>query len=152
MSRTDKDRPLWVKNTDETLPLVPHHEHLYRLNEEGRYRRVPTGADVCDLLSPADQRERDAHAERFQYSWLTCGWQVDWWSPGGGGYRDYSPPRWYVQHQWHRPERVRARVSLREAAKEYNAKGWEEDDEEGEGFLYDYPNYQHRHRARFWWS
>ena len=144
MSRTDKDRPLWVRNTDTTLPLVAWHEHLYRRDSEGRFRRIAYGA--CSLLTPDEQRASIDY--QFHHNWLECEWRVAWWSREGGGWRGNGPSRGFVKASWNGPERVQARLSLREAAKEYNGRSWEED--EG-GFDFDYPNIQHRHQANHWW-
>jgi hypothetical protein len=53
-------------------------------------------------------------------------------------------PRWYVEHVWHNPERVRERDSLDKLAKEYNATGGIEDG--------DFPNWQARGCASWYWD
>lgn len=64
--------------------------------------------------------------------------------PHGGYWRWQSGvPKWYTDHHWNNPERVRERDELKKAAALYNAGGWDEDDE----FEFDFPNYQHRRSA-----
>jgi hypothetical protein len=53
-------------------------------------------------------------------------------------------PRWYIDHTWFNPERVRTRDDLGEMAKEYNANGELEDG--------DFANHQHRHCSGWWWD
>ena len=53
-------------------------------------------------------------------------------------------PRWYIEHVWHNPERVRERDQLGKMVKEYNAMG-ELDDA-------DFPAHQSRHCASWWWD
>lgn len=65
-----------------------------------------------------------------------CGWNMRHWALGG------APPE-YVHLVWWGPERSRERNDLRAMAKEWNAN--HDLDEE------DFPNYQHRHCATWWW-
>lgn len=59
-------------------------------------------------------------------------------------YYGSNVPLWFRQHTWYEPERTRERVVLREVAKEYNAGA----DLDG----YDFPSFQHRHRASWHWD
>lgn len=52
-------------------------------------------------------------------------------------------PCWYIQHVWHDVERTRERDGLRELAKEYNGQGELDDG--------DFPNWQARYCACYWW-
>lgn len=59
-------------------------------------------------------------------------------------YYGVSVPRWYRAHIWYEPERTRERDVLRETAKAYNAGDDLED--------WDFPNFQHRHGAGWYWD
>jgi hypothetical protein len=52
-------------------------------------------------------------------------------------------PKWFNDHRWANPERVRERDHLGEMAKEYRAHGELEDG--------DFPCWQHRHLGRWDW-
>ena len=55
----------------------------------------------------------------------------------------YGPPSWFRKNLWWAPERIRERGRLGEFRKEYNATGRLEDP--------DFPNYQHKHCALWYW-
>ncbi len=144
MSRTDKDRPLFVKNTDETLPLVATHQHVRRPFRPAEHRRDPS--EECNLLPVAEQRVTPEC--RSDWSWTNCEWRVAWWKE----WRNVSPPNWFRKSRWYNPERVRVRDVLGEARKEYRGGSWREDVEEGGFDYYDFPNYQHHHRSAWDWD
>lgn len=102
MSRTDKDRPYWVRSED---PLEPREEYHYHHDWRGN-------ALECDLDAPAKYKPS-------LYS--NCGYRLRA-SPYTSG-----PPAWYRNHVWHDPERVRMRDELGEVRKLANA-GEELDD------------------------
>lgn len=60
-------------------------------------------------------------------------------------YRRGGAPKWFNDHVWQNPERVRERDELKKAAALYNAGDW--DDE----FDFDFPNYQHRRNASWYY-
>lgn len=128
MSRTDKTRPGWVKAFFDA-PI--HHDHR-------------NGECVEETFDDAQFWA----TRRPRYSWPrppTCTRYF------GGRYSHIARhiygdhvPGWYVHHTWVDPERRRARDGLRDMLKEYNANGELEDD--------DFPNYQHHHRASWYWD
>lgn len=71
-----------------------------------------------------------------------CTWEAKW-----PRYRDMhllfgtNTHRWFIEHYWHNPERVRERDQLGKMAKEYNATGGIEDG--------DFPCWQARHGAQW---
>jgi hypothetical protein len=54
-----------------------------------------------------------------------------------------NPRKWFIDHRWNNPERVRERDELTDAAKEYRANGEVEAD---------FANFQHRHAAQWDWN
>lgn len=121
MSRTDKDVPLWVKaKTPRLYQLTIDHvcEEHTKTND---WFRMP--GHSCDagtkhaICSPVTEN-------RFWYK------------------QYYTLPDGIEHDMTHKPERTRARVTLREAVKEYNAGDIDVDG-------YDYPNFQYRRSA--WW-
>lgn len=102
MSRTDKDRPYWVKTNDPTLDRDVDHYHHPRW-------RAPNDDGVCDLgPTPQARKERWSRSCSYSLPFHEARWHT-------------APPGWYVNHVFHAPERVRTRDVLREAAKEWNA-------------------------------
>lgn len=53
-------------------------------------------------------------------------------------------PKWFVDHTWNNPERVRERNTFREMIKDVNANFGDADT--------DFENFQHRHRSRWYWD
>lgn len=152
MSRTDKDRPYRVKVLDTTLPLVEDHiHHAHRVRSRRGMLDHPDHPDnnwstgtrvthVCDLPERGNRRiaghpttSPGSCCTREVSSWA----QPPWWHSG-------NPPKDFIAGKWTRPERRRKRDTLREATKTYNTTG----DLEG----YDYPSFQHRHNATWWWD
>ena len=115
MSRTDKDRPYRVLLRDETLHPRVRHDH--------RFGECNVG--VFDYRGQYGARE-----------WPMC----DLYLPNERVYD--SPPKWFTDHLWNGPERVRVRDKLGEARKLANAGEMDDD--------FDFPNYQARNGA--WWS
>lgn len=160
MSRTDKDRPYRVKVQDETYARDEDHDHRPKrgaycvthieqvtethyswLFKEHRTRTYTVRRGYYHYAEPTcDLGEFPGQGKWYRWYNTQCGWSLPRHEA-----RYYSTvPKWYVDHTWNNPERVRVRDRLREAAKSYNA-GEELDD-------YDFPNHQHRHRARWLWS
>lgn len=113
MSRTDAHAPHWVTATW----WYPMHRDpgessfFWRQSVHGRHHE-------CDL--PAEP----------VYCWPTISrWRAVqttrcFWRPDLSHISPWPrPPRWYVEHVWHNPERVRVRDDLRAAAAEYRATG-----------------------------
>jgi len=133
MSRTDKDRPYWVKVRDRRVPTVERHWH-HGLRWR-RWRQI--NGTGCDLA------EFDAATDRTAKQWFNCERHL------AAEYhrryhRDGPAPRWFTHHVWFEPERVRERDRLGEIVKEYHAHREVED--------YDFPNHQHNHNARWLWD
>lgn len=114
MSRTDKDRPLWVRNRD---PLEEGYReyHIHHSRRWGIHDRD----GICDLEA-AKAFRGDTYRQRHELGYhFNCGTEV-----GGWTFRYYttsSPdPRWerYVHYG---PHRRTARETLNNLAREYNA-------------------------------
>lgn len=74
---------------------------------------------------------------RFGACSQRCGWTMPHWAL-------CTPPDWYVHEVWYGPERRRERDGLRAMVKDWNANYF--------AFEEDFPNYQHRHSATWWWT
>jgi hypothetical protein len=111
MSRTDHHMPHWV--TAVWYEPV-HHRCVAGRRWSDRYRdRLP-----CDLPD-RPVRHHPVLSHWRATAGTRCTWEPDW-----DGVRSYPrPPRWYVEHVWHNPERVRVRDTLHAAAAEYRATG-----------------------------
>ena len=142
MSRTDKDRPYRVRVADTTLRAYEDHTHHSHYAWRRSHLDMPRWGGMVEHA--CDLPERSAAAEHpSSAGWTCCDYDLAWWADGR--YRSNAhPPRWFINHIWHAPERTRARDTLREVVKEYNG--------EGEIDFYDYPNFQHRNRAAWYWE
>lgn len=74
----------------------------------------------------------------------TCDYTVP--DPHYIGYRECGVPKWFIDHTWNNPERVRERDELKKAVALYNGGDWEDED-----FDFDFPNHQHRHGAGWYY-
>lgn len=136
MSRTDAHAPYWT----QAVWYEPSH-HLYCELYTNRLGRHHLSDEPCNL---PERAVRHAGVRNRRYVPL-CTWepvwptwrQVRWLNVG-------RVPHWYTHHVWFEPDRVRTRDTLRDMAKEYNALGVLEDG--------DFPNYQHRHGATWYWD
>lgn len=204
MSRTDKDRPYFIKVKDETLGAFIRHDHRdgYCVVYDGPWwgcRRVSIADrrhDCKKRLEGAWYCNRKTAVRRYRRDWMTgniimegC-WKaiqdddgeiipgayepchghryvsVERWIPcicddfppvPNCGYElpsstatewyNRPAPKWYRDHTWQNPERVRERDELRKAAALYNAGGYDEDEE----FDFDFPNFHHRHMSKWYW-
>lgn len=135
MSRTDKQMPWWV--------IAPWYEpcHARRCEFAHRYRWSGGARAVCNLPTRAVR-----NAGRYpKYGPEEC-----FWTPVWPSWREATPlyvnpvPRWYVRHIWWGPERTRKRNKLGEMVKEYNSNA---DLDDG-----DFPNWQHRQCATWYWD
>ena len=125
MSRTDKDRPAWIKKFDPAYPTYVKHDHT-------------TGECIEETLDGARNYGHWRAAEFTCYRSFvgSYGYQVRhiW------GLRAPASVR---RKSWDTSERRRVRDTLRHVAHRYNAG----DDITG----YDFPNNQHRHECEWWW-
>lgn len=126
MARTDKDVPDWAS--------AEWYEAYHGCREHGifRYWQIGLARHSCDLPDEPKIEHQNAksrtHCEWFpKVQTNPCG----------------RAPKWYVDHVWTEPERVRVRDKLGETIKEYRANV----DTENE-----FQNYHHRHSAKWLWS
>lgn len=126
MSRTDAHVPWWVR---ATWYEPSHGSHTYQ---------------SCNLPNGPVRGNPKRRPGYPHDGWLDC-----FWRPVHPGWRQSrriygnTVPRWYVDHVWHNPERVKARDRLTKICKEYNA-GVRDD--------WDFPNHQARHGASWYWE
>lgn len=127
MSRTDKDLPYWYAEYYE-----PNHYCIEHGTQARWINKKP-----CDLPELTRKKLRDLGYWGNRRG-TTCFWEPlherNWWQG--------NPPKWYINHTWYEPERVRIRDHGRKALQDYNANGDTE---------FDIPNYQHRHRSSWYW-
>lgn len=141
MSRTDKDRPWRVRASDPHQPgRRASHYHTRRLNQKGAFAEHFAEDGLlaeCDLPDFHDRRPSPPGWRAAVSEGTWCTWQLEHYvfSPYGVG----GVPKWYVDYTWNNPERVRERSELGAARQRYNAGDDLED--------FDFPNYQHHHRA-----
>lgn len=177
MSKTDKDRPGWVQQRDNLRIDHDHRDGRCEVEtlEHTRWQRgggraawrhrnrackklewvTGTCEDrpwkcwpVVQGLGCSGHTYSIVHEDWFchgceviaQYGSPTCTpeWPATWrkWYDGG-------VPNWARLSGWYKPERTRERLDLRTVAREYNA-GEDVDD-------FDFPNFQHRHEAGWWY-
>lgn len=106
MSKTDKDRPFWVKQNDISLSRVAYHDHVDYW-----------GNDVeCDIEFPT-VREDKYRVDR------NCGYDIV-------GYYSWidSPSRKIRHNEWFGPIRAKTRDAMISQVKEYNTYGLIETD------------------------
>lgn len=103
MSRTDKDRPYWVRSNDPTDPQSTGVSHYHRLHARGE----------CDEHVVTDQHD---HRNTYCASHLT--------------FHTYTTsPRSYHARIWYRQERAAQRVIKRTLTRAANS-GWLDDAED----------------------
>lgn len=113
MSRTDKDR-----------------KYLFADKyTENHHWTCASGRTPCSL---PDRNDKHAiyFSRRFHYCWFEPQHDRIWWQ--------YSAPKWYRDHRWNNPQRVKVRDRARGMIAEYRGSGYTEDD---------MPRDQHRHGA-----
>lgn len=134
MSRTDKHAPYWTW----CEWYEPCH-HLYCENRASRARQKAP-KQPCNL---PERPVRHAGGRTRVYVGL-CTWEPVWPSWREARWQHVNRvPKWYIQHVWTNPERVRVRDKLRDIKKNYEAWAY---------FDGDFPNYQHRHMATWYWD
>lgn len=98
MSKTDKDRPHWVRAKDEPNSIAWHYWLCdMQWPRYGIKRQLP-----CDIDEPYNGRCR--YLEEHQR-----------WHSG--------PPHWHRRATWYDPQRNAARMDCIKAAKEFNGTG-----------------------------
>jgi hypothetical protein len=113
MSRTDKDVPYMVA------------EHY----TEHHHWTCATGRTTCTLPDRKDLRS-NYYSRRFTACWFEPKHDRVWWR--------YAAPKWYRDHRWNNPQRVKVRDIAQKTIAEYRAMGEAEDT---------MPRDQHRHAA-----
>lgn len=106
MSRTDKDRPYWVRQNDPTEDRVEYHNHV-----APRWRTMYAWDGTCHVDEPITRENRRS---------FSCGYYL----------RDryhWTPKREDRRLYYYKPLRSRERDTLGKAAKQYNA-GYEVDE------------------------
>lgn len=89
-----------------------------------------TGRAPCTL--PDRKKIRDNYySRRFTYCWLEPKHDRIWWHA--------SCPKWFRDHRWNNPQRVKVRDIGRKIVAEYNAGGYDE--------VTEVPTAQHHHGA-----
>lgn len=134
MSRTFIHAPYWTYATW----YEPDHgvDCEFQLNVV-RQRKQP-----CNL--PAEPHRHDSTFV-YRRRGSVCNWEPVWPSrPEMFRLFKKGVPRWFVNHLWHGPERVRERDGLRDMVKEFNGNG---DLADG-----DFPGWQARHCAHWSWD
>lgn len=138
MSRTEKDRPYWVKVRDPRTPTVEEHHHVPSFWQRIRGTAV-LGCDLADFDAATD---RTARGGFFCVRHLAVEYHRRY-------HRGGPAPAWFTHHVWFEPERTRERDALREAAKAYRAAvaagcaaDWD----------FDFANHQHRQCGRWLWD
>lgn len=140
MSRTDKDKPYWVR----TQWYVPVHNHCQHDRSSFGWYRFPDGPRECNL--PADPVYLSPH---HPHGWLNrtnwdCHWKPEW--PWRLRYPyTWAPRRIDRQLGWYGPDRAQAREACNRAGEEYNTFGQTE---------VEVPTFQHRHapKGAGWWD
>jgi hypothetical protein len=100
MSRTDKDRPYWVRTNDPREDRVEHHNHV-----APRWRTMYAWDGECHIDEPSTRENRRSYS---------CGFNLRYkryWNPKKEDRRLY----------YYKPLRSRERDTLGKAAKQYNA-------------------------------
>jgi hypothetical protein len=134
VSRTDKDTPSWVL------------AEWWRPCHVKRYVWADPGPVCVGCELPDEPRVVNLRATLGSWSDRGCHWEPEWpyrygrrrfWAPRG-------VPKWFVDHVWNNPERVRERDHLRALCDEYNTHRNLEDG--------DFPCWQTRSYARWMWD
>ena len=128
MSRTDKDRPLWVRSLDSTDPVVVDHSH-----ESG----------VCTLGDNDLAPDRPVGRGDLIYARGVCRQMIPSWA-SKRDHRSPGAPARLRKDQWWDPERARERRLLAEVVKAYRG-----DPEEVLDDGVDFGNFQHRRGATY---
>ena len=127
MSKTDKDKPHWVQ---------AEWFEAYHFCQDYNARAWQKFARPCDL-PPYPIRKRD-HRYLGKNRTSRCEW-----FPKTDINHHSVPPKWFVNHVWLAPERVRQRDNIGEMKKEYRAS---------RNIDYEFQNFHHRNNARWMWN
>ena len=139
MSRTWKDRPYNVRVRDKKEKTYIRHNHVERVCWMRNTGYDPAQCDIDEFDACKPHEEGWKGSRRSFNCYRALGAE----SRHGLYWRD-SVPKWFRDHSWYNPERVRERDLLKDAKKLYNG------DNDLEGF--DFRNYQHRHQASWRWD
>lgn len=138
MSRTDVHAPYWTW----AAWYEPCH-HLYCPNAINRMGQKRNG-----VTQPCNLPQRPVrHGGGRTRVWVPlCTWEPVYppWRQARWLVWKRHTPRWFIQHTWSGPERVRERDLLGKMVREYNATG---DLADG-----DFPSWQARNCARWLWD
>lgn len=139
MSRTDKDTPWWTRENVWWEPW--HNPRCLHYSYERFCKAAPDPSFICTL--PPEPKVTGQGLPHYAHRLLNpdrdCIWVADW--PHGRNWQP-RPPKWYLDHVWNNPMRVKVRDKSRQAVKEYRATG--EVDVE-------LPLEQHRHCAHYYY-
>lgn len=102
MSRTYKDRPYWVRQNDKREVRTPFHQH-------NQFRFGSKEFETCNIDEPYTGQPGEWRRK--------CGYYL--------GYRRHvcHPPRGAVRDAYYSPMRNDERMTLHNAAKDYNSFG-----------------------------
>lgn len=115
MSRTDKDRPYWVKANDETLLRAPRHDHTSLGIFFSQYLiGVSQYSDHCTIDEPVERNWRDNENRIVP----TCDY-----APSVYHRLERSHTREDRKNDYYRPLRAKERDILKGATREYNTYG-----------------------------
>lgn len=129
MSRTDAHTPWWV--------VAPWYEPWHF--------RCPYSLWGRDWSRECTLPDEPVREQYFATKHGHCHWSPMWPSWRQARWRHIPPtPKWFVDHHWNNPERVRERDQLGKMVKEFNATGMVADG--------DFANYRGRHGARWAWD
>lgn len=116
MSRTTKDKPWWV--------VATKWEQVHYCRDFGYLKTWLIRQDrPCNLPAEPDLKTYRAwDNQHWRRKSDQCMWEPDY--PTGHRFCcPTPPPRWYIEHVWHNPERTRERAYARRALKDYRANG-----------------------------
>lgn len=132
MSRTDAHAPHWVS----CELYEPAHRCVNAIHTHWSAVGYP---GECDLPDTPVRRRPVLSGWRWRPESPRCTWQPTW----DGVSAWPRPPRWFVEHHWHNPERRRVRDTLLAAVADWRANG---------GTDVEPAPRQARHGAAYYWS
>lgn len=138
MSRTDNTDPYWVTS----LWWTPTHFRCqYSIGDHFGYSWLKRSRD-CDLPPyPIVSRDRPRFS-RWRND-LHCIWEPQWPRFPRRYKHTISVPKWFRDHRWFNPERVRVRDSALDMIKDYRANGHIE---------MEFQNFDHHNSGQWDWD
>lgn len=122
MSRTRKDRPVWVRTNDKSEPVTVQHNHLAAGTTRGGYKgsadSMLSFVDECTEGAPTKYR-----TSFDQHEVHPCGRSLSWQVK-----RAQWPERNNLRANYWKPERAEERAVLRRMEGEFNLNGEVDDD------------------------